>query len=243
MINPQINFDGKFHRGKGGILPGVWLLWSFSAAAPSLGWGAGGGLWETAVPCWAVTSCLQRASSLGREKGQRDKCQMDSSVTPYEMPLIVARRRPFTATSGGKTGVSWLQGRRQRCADAVNDIRPRTCKQFWKWNGDTARPEIFRVTSTVEINGDHSWGDGSLCLPNIQAALPLNTSPILLGRDTPFPTLALSGAQKVDASPTSGRWSQKPGLTNQHVLLCQSRWGADGGTCAKGESYSTTSIP
>lgn len=43
MINPQINFDGEFHKGKGGILPGVCLLWNVSAAAPSLGRGTGGG--------------------------------------------------------------------------------------------------------------------------------------------------------------------------------------------------------
>lgn len=66
------------------------------------------GIWETALLRWAATFCLQCASSLDREKQQWDKCQMASSVTPYGMPLIVARRRPFTATSGGKTGVSWL---------------------------------------------------------------------------------------------------------------------------------------
>lgn len=143
MINPRSNFDRKFHKGKGGILPGVCLLWSISAAAPSLGWGTGGGFWETAVLRWAATFCLQCASSLDSEQRQRDKCQMASSVTPYEMPLIVARRRPFTATSGGKTGVSWLQERRERCADAVNEIRPRTCKQLWTWNGDTTRHDIF----------------------------------------------------------------------------------------------------
>ena len=131
---------GNFTKGKGEFCQ-VCDSCGASLLQPQV-WG-GGGFWETAVPRWAATFCLQRASSLDREKGQRDKCQMASSVTPYEMPLIVARRRPFTATSGGKTGVSWLQGRRQRCADAVNDIRPRTCKQFWKWNGDTARPEIF----------------------------------------------------------------------------------------------------
>lgn len=104
-------------------------------------WVWGWGFWEQFH--WAATFCLQHTSSLDKEKRQWDKCQMASSVTPYRMPLIVAWKRPFTSTSRGKTGVSWLQERRERCADAVNKIRPRACKQLWRQNGTTTRHEIF----------------------------------------------------------------------------------------------------
>lgn len=121
MIIPHTNSDGKFHKGKGGILPGVRLLRRFLCCSLQSG---GWGVWGTVVLRWAVTFCHQRASSPDSKKQQWDKCQMASSVTPYGMPLIVAQRRPFTATSGGKTGVSWLQERREGCADAVNNIGP-----------------------------------------------------------------------------------------------------------------------
>lgn len=134
---PQPHSDGKFHKGKGG----------YSARCSTLSWcfcATGWGFWEMAAPHWATTSCLRRASSQHREERQWAERQMASSVTPYGMPLIVAQRRPFTPTSGGKDWGSRLQERRE-CADVVNKIRPRAaCKAALKgkWR-DTTMHLIF----------------------------------------------------------------------------------------------------
>lgn len=173
IIIPQPNADGKFHKGKGGIVPGVWLLWCLCATDPRLGGEASD---RQQLPR-AATFCLKRTSSLDRDKGQWDKCQMASPVTPYRMPLIVAWRRPFTPTSGGKTAVSWLQGRRERCADAVSEIRPRAASSSGpKMETPPGRRFSKSREGTIKIQGAQGSGYPCLGLPVILAPLPLVTA-------------------------------------------------------------------
>lgn len=123
---------------------------------------------------------------------------MASSVTPYRTPLIVAQRRPFTPTSGGKTRVSWLQERRERCADVVNKLRPRPASRS---GGERETPASMRFFffppgSPVQLKSKENGVMGICCLrlPNILAPLPLIT-----------PALLFLGKCPISQSPTGER--------------------------------------
>lgn len=169
-IIPQPGSVGKFHKEKGGNPARCLTLVAFLCCRPQ----SEGDASETAALGWAATFCLECASSLGREKRQWDKCQMASSVTPYGIPLIVAQRRPFIPTSGGKTRVSRLQGRRERCAAAVNKIRPRACERLWWRNQDTPGRR-FSASHQHSEKGNMVVDICCFCLPNIHAPLSLMT--------------------------------------------------------------------
>lgn len=201
---PQPHSDGKFHKGKGG----------YSARCSTLSWcfcATGWGFWEMAAPHWAATSCLRRASSQHREERQWAERQMASSVTPYGMPLIVAQRRPFTPTSGGKDWGSRLQERRE-CADVVNKIRPRaTCKAALKgkWRDTTMHLIFPQSPGATEIQRGTGCSTAFFFFFSAQHPCSLssdNTTLVFL-RTNAVPPSPPSGSEKADVSPptTTGR--------------------------------------
>lgn len=75
-------------------------------------------------------------------------------------------------------GKDWgiMTARKEKCADAVNKIRPRACTQLCRRNGDTTRHEIL-PKSPVQFKSkeNRSVDIRCFCLPNTHAPLPLIT--------------------------------------------------------------------
>lgn len=131
---------------------------------------------------------------------------MASSVTPYGMPLIVAQRRPFTPTSGGKDWGSRLQERRE-CADVVNKIRPRAaCKAALKgkWRDTTMHLIFPQSPGATEIQRGTGCSTAFFFFffsAQHPCSLSSDNTTLVFLRTNAVPPSPPSGSEKADVSP------------------------------------------
>lgn len=241
MINPRSNFDGKFHKGKGGEFCQVCDSCGASLLQPQV-WGGGQREVFERQQCFAeLAFCLQCASPPWTgEKRQRDKCQMASSVTPYEMPLIMAGEGHLLQPLGERQGYHDCKKKREVCWcckwNQAQDLQA-TLEVKWRHLGMTFPESPASLKSKGITVGEMVV----FVCPTSTLLFLLTLALTFLGRDAPFPTLqSLWYTEGRCITPPEGgpetRSDQSACSAVSHT-----EWLMDGHD-AKGESYSTTSI-
>ena len=241
MIIPQTSSDGKFHKGKGGTVAGVWLSWRFCATAPSLGV-------RRLRDSRASLSCdLPPPACLLPGQQERTVGQVPDGLFCHTLRNAIdcgSEKAIYCNLWGKDWGIMTARKKREVCwCCKWNQAQGLQAALEAKWRHREAW-DAPRVTGTIKSKGIRAVARVVFAsAEQARSSSSSNTSLYCLWRNALFPTLRPCGSQEVHASPTCRGWDHTPGLTNQCALLCQPHWLADGCKCVKREWHSTTSIP